>query len=212
MIMLSKGPKPQILQQKAEAWTQDLISAVAEHDPDKVKTVTKRYNHPEVKAALKAETKGKCAYCEAYVTGVSHGDIEHVTPKSRDRARTFDWSNLTFSCQICNQNKSDKEGIIDPYEEDPDEHLFFVGAFAKGKSNDGIKTVIELKLNRASLIESRNREIERYANEIEKVFLIEDAHVKKLLFQTMIDSLDTGHPEFIAACRVVLQTHKPTEP
>jgi hypothetical protein len=204
MIKLVKGVAPEILKRKGQDWTRDLLAAVDADDKDLIKALTKRYNHPDVKAALKSETQEKCAYCEAKVTDVAHGDIEHVTPKSIDRAKTFDWENLTFSCQLCNQNKSDKEGIIDPYVEEPSEHIFFAGAFAKGRTLEGARTVLELKLNRLSLIESRNREIERYADQLEKVFLIQDARTKELLIKGMLDDLNTGRPEFVAACLIVL--------
>lgn len=212
MIKLAKGDEPEILRQRKENWTKDLLAAVAAGDAEQIKSLTRRYNHPEVKDALKEETRGKCAYCEAYVTDVAHGDIEHVTPKSIRRDLTFDWANLTFACQICNQNKSSKEDLLDPYIDEPGEHLFFAGPFAKGRTPDGTRTVIELRLNRPSLIESRNREIERYADQIEKVFLVEDDLIKELLIRGMFDELNSGRPEFIAACRVVLERCDPQAP
>lgn len=212
MIKLEKGVEPEILQQRKEDWTKDLLAAVTAGDTERVKSLTRRYNHPEVKNALKEETRGKCAYCEAYVIDVAHGDIEHVTPKSINRDLTFDWANLTFACQLCNQNKSNKEDLLDPYVDEPDEHLFFAGSFAKGRTASGTRTVMELHLNRPSLIESRNREIERYADQIEKVFLINDDRIKELLIQGLFDELNSGRPEFIAACRVILAQYAPKAP
>ncbi|WP_182446986.1 HNH endonuclease [Cereibacter sphaeroides] len=211
MIRLFKGAAPEILTRKGEDWTRELLAAVEAGDAERIKVATRRYNHPEVKDALKDETKGKCAYCEAKVTDVAHGDIEHVTPKSVERMRTFDWENLTFSCQLCNQNKSDKAGILDPYTEEPSEHIFFAGAFAKGKTPDGARTVLELKLNRIPLIESRNREIERYADQIEKVFLIKDDRTKELLIRGILEDLNTGQPEFVAACLAVVMQYQPKQ-
>lgn len=204
MIKLTKGAEPEVLIRNKEKWTRDLLAAIEANDVVQIKKLTKRYNHPEVKAALKNETHEKCAYCEAKVTDVAHGDIEHVTPKSVNKEKTFEWENLTFSCQICNQNKSDKEGVVDPYVDDPDGHLFFAGAFAKGKTLEGMQTVMELKLNRISLIESRNREIERYADQLEKIFLVPDQRAKNLLLSGLLDELNSGRPEFIAACRLVI--------
>ncbi|GAW33659.1 HNH endonuclease [Roseovarius sp. A-2] len=207
MIKLTKSDKPAVLENNAQNWTEELLAALADQNDERVKTLMRRYNHHEVKTALKAETKEKCAYCEARVTDVAHGDIEHVTPKSIEIERTYDWNNLTFACQICNQNKSNKENIIDPYESNPEDHLFFAGAFAKGKTLAGTRSVLELKLNRTALVESRNREIERYADQIEKIFLVEDKRTRVLLIRGMLDELDTGRPEFVAACRVVLRQY-----
>ncbi|MGR3503562.1 HNH endonuclease [Pseudaestuariivita sp.] len=207
MIKLKKGQEPQVLKDNSSTWTKELLAAIAANDKDEIKRKTKRYNHPEVKSALKQETKEKCAYCEAKVTAVAHGDIEHVTPKSIDRSLTFLWENLTFACQICNQKKSAKEDILDPYSDQPDDHLFFAGAFVKGRTPEGTRTVLELDLNRAPLLESRNREIERYAGEVEKVFLVQDVELKRLLFDSLIAELESGEPEHIAACRVVLETY-----
>lgn len=209
MIRLSKVAEPDVLLRNRNDWTRDLLAAVGANDRDEIARVTKRYNHIDIKSALKEETREKCAYCEARVTDVAHGDIEHITPKSNARHQTFDWDNLTFSCQICNQHKSSKDGIVDPYVDEPDEHIFFVGPFVKGRSDMGARTVLELKLNRVPLIESRNREIERYANEIEKIFLIQDDRTRKLLFQSLLEDLDSGRPEFIAACRTAVAANRP---
>ncbi len=211
MIKLTKGLEPEVLIRNKENWTHDLLAAVRAQDAERIKAVTKRYNHPEVKSALKEETHQKCAYCEAKVTDVAHGDIEHVTPKSLNREQTFEWRNLTFSCQICNQNKSAKEGIIDPYIDEPNDHMFFAGAFAKGRSLEGSRTVLELKLNRVALIESRNREIERYADQLEKIFLIPDERTKELFFLAMLEELDSGQPEFVATCRLILERYRPEQ-
>jgi hypothetical protein len=74
------------------------------------------------KATIWAFFNGKCAYCEARLTGNQHGDVEHFRPKKavirndgkavRD-SRTgeahqgyywlaYDWHNLLPSCEICN--------------------------------------------------------------------------------------------------------------
>lgn len=208
MIKLTKGEEPEILKYNRETWTADLLAAVADNDQDDIKRKTKRYNHPDIKAALKRETSEKCAYCEAKITVVAHGDIEHVSPKSLDRTLTFAWENLTFSCQICNQRKSAKDNILDPYSIEPADHLFFAGSFVKGRTPEGARTVLELELNRVALLESRNREIERYANEIEKIFLVPSTDLKRLILDNLLADLGTGKPEFIAACRTVVNTYR----
>lgn len=56
------------------------------------------------KGALKTDTGGKCAYCEASTDVVAHGDVEHFRPKSIYWWLAFVFDNYLFSCQICNQS------------------------------------------------------------------------------------------------------------
>ena len=55
------------------------------------------------KVQLKADTHGKCAYCESPTDVVAHGDVEHFRPKSLYWWLTYCYDNYLFSCQICNQ-------------------------------------------------------------------------------------------------------------
>lgn len=55
------------------------------------------------KSLLKAESGGKCAYCEAPVEAVAHGDVEHFRPKSVYWWLAYCYDNYAYSCQICNQ-------------------------------------------------------------------------------------------------------------
>lgn len=55
------------------------------------------------KGQLKAETHGKCAYCEASTATVAYGDVEHFRPKSVYWWLAYCYDNYLFSCQICNQ-------------------------------------------------------------------------------------------------------------
>ncbi|WP_422050252.1 HNH endonuclease [Shimia sp.] len=208
MIKLTKLEEPEVLKQNKETWRTELLDALENGNKDEIATKRRRYNHPQIKSRLKEETSEKCAYCEAKVTDVAHGDIEHITPKSKDASLTFEWVNLTFSCQVCNQRKSNKEGVLDPYKEDPNDHLFFAGPLVKGKSAQGVSTVLVLDLNRAPLIESRNREIERYANELQQICLLEDQALKDLVFQSLLTDLESRKPEFIAACRQVIKAYQ----
>ena len=74
------------------------------------------YGAKSVKNALKKDQHGKCAFCEAKVEHIAHGDVEHFRPKKGFRQSSTDdlgrpgyywlayaWGNLFFACQICNQ-------------------------------------------------------------------------------------------------------------
>ena len=52
---------------------------------------------------LLAETGGKCAYCEAPISVVAFGDVEHYRPKSIYWWLAYCYDNYLASCQICNQ-------------------------------------------------------------------------------------------------------------
>ncbi len=55
------------------------------------------------KAQLKAESGGKCAYCEALTAKVAHGDVEHFRPKANYWWLAYCYENYLYSCQICNE-------------------------------------------------------------------------------------------------------------
>lgn len=73
------------------------------------------YGHAEVKEALKDLQAGKCCFCEAKITHISHGDVEHFRPKAgwvQDKEKlnrpgyywlAYDWQNLLLCCEICNR-------------------------------------------------------------------------------------------------------------
>jgi len=104
-------------------WTREASDNPRSRWAQRRRTVTLR----RVKDAL-VETHGgieRCAYCE-------HNEartIDHFEPISRAPRRTFDWTNLLLSCDICNGNKGDGfvgpggEHPVDPLAEDPGDHL-----------------------------------------------------------------------------------------
>src|SRR5688572_16918774 len=110
------------------------------------------YKHPENKVVLINASHGKCMYCESRVDHISYGDIEHIRPKSRYLQLEFDWSNLGYVCSKCNIAKHDKfeedTPYINPYDEEPEDHLITVGAWLKHKagSERGQLTIIDVDL------------------------------------------------------------------
>lgn len=165
MIKLEKRPIPKRLADNAAAWTKVVVDKKNAGETPTPAELS-RYRHPDIKDVLVEETAGKCAYCESKLQHIHHGDVEHMYPKSLDPTKTFEWPNLTLACEVCNQNKSNKdpllEHIIDPYQTDPEEHLIFAGGlvFARG-TQQGTATRILLELHRAELVEMRNDQLER---------------------------------------------------
>jgi uncharacterized protein (TIGR02646 family) len=74
------------------------------------------YGHDSVKQSLIAAQYGKCCFCEAKITHIAYGDVEHFRPKAGYRQEpadplsrpgyywlAYEWSNLYLACQMCNQ-------------------------------------------------------------------------------------------------------------
>jgi len=191
MIKLEKRPIPKRLEDNSVDWTKAVVDT---KNAGLLPTPTElsRYRHPDIKAVLVEETAGKCAYCESKLQHIHHGDVEHIYPKSLDPTKTFEWQNLTLACEVCNQNKSNKdpflENIIDPYQTDPEQHLIFAGGlvFARG-TREGTSTRILLELHRAELVEMRNDQLEKvmaiYTQILDATLPLT---VRKALYQDMI--------------------------
>lgn len=208
MRKLSKGHKPQVLQENEEQWQNELMAAIASGDKEEIGKKTKRYGHKDIKDALIAENHGKCAYCEAYVRHVSHGDIEHISPKSKDPEKTFDWNNLTLACERCNLKKSNAEGVIDPHVDDPDAHLLFVAAVVRGRTTKGmqsIKPTRGLDLNRTELVERRGVQISRYADSYERIIQEQDEVKRSILIEALQNDLTDPKTEYSAMLNALHQ-------
>lgn len=132
--------------------------------------INKNYRDPENKKVLIDASYGKCMYCEAYIRSTSFGDIEHIKPKSKFPELEFEWNNLGFCCQRCNNNKLNKynENIapINPYDEDPVSFLFAQGAYIWHLEDNlrGEKTIKDINLNRKELLEKRLEAVSRIKN------------------------------------------------
>ena len=187
MIKLTKLAEPEILRNHGEEWTRAFIEKI-EKGEKPTATEASRYRHPDIKAKIIEETHGKCAYCESKLRHIHHGDVEHIYPKSLDETKRFQWDNLTLACEICNQNKSNKdprtEHIIDPYEIDPDQHILFIGPliFPKG-TPQGQSTTVLLDLNRSDLVERRKEKLSQIMASYNTVFQsnLPDATKKAIL-------------------------------
>ncbi|WP_323142693.1 HNH endonuclease [Massilia phyllosphaerae] len=207
MIKLKKLAEPEILVNHAAAWTKTLIEKIASGTPatDGEKS---RYRHADIKKVLVKETNGKCAYCESKLLHVTYGDVEHIVPKSTKVDVTFEWSNLTLACDVCNTNKSDKfshgVGFVDPYVDDPVDHFNFVGGLVLAKPGDHDARLTEetLKLNRTELVERRNQRI-RYLREQVEVIRHAPANLQQVLIASLQQELDDDK-EYAAIARACL--------
>lgn len=149
------------------------------------------YNHAKVKAQLRADQHDKCCYCESLFTNTSYGDVEHFRPKAGYQQvwegplhkpgyywLAYEWSNLFFSCQICNQEckgnyfplanhtaarakthhndiGQEQPLLLNPALDTPSNHLSFVGDAIKAIDARGAASIQGFGLDRPELIKSR---------------------------------------------------------
>jgi uncharacterized protein (TIGR02646 family) len=150
------------------------------------------YGHKSVKVLLRQLQHGKCCFCEDYIAHVEHGDVEHFRPKGgfqTDEQQplqtpgyywlAYDFSNLFYCCQICNQVykknyfplsdeskrvRSHRENfqvenslLIHPGIDEPEKHLTFIGEVIKplDGSQKGAETIKRAGLDRPELEDDR---------------------------------------------------------
>jgi hypothetical protein len=209
MIKLTKGPSPDILVRLAATWTQALLDRIAkgEKPTDAEKS---RYRHPDIKTALTIETHAKCAYCESKVRHITHGDIDHIVPKSTAPEKAFEWTNLTLACDLCNENKSDHfgnhEDLVDPYAIHPSEHFLFEGPLILPipGSDPGLMTETVLKLNRSELVERRQDKIRHLLAQVHALARIRDAALRSVVRKDIVDKECTVKQEYAGLARHVV--------
>ncbi len=155
-----------------ESSTDDFTSNVSKKNRDVKKFPFDNliYGDKTVKNQLIAEQNEKCCFCEAVFNANGYGDVEHFRPKATYKSDrklkypayywfVYDWYNLMFSCQRCNQEykgnefpvldentrvkshqdtntiSNEKHTLINPIEEDPENFICFKAEIPKPKSN-----------------------------------------------------------------------------
>ena len=210
MIELSKLPEPHILAVNADIWTKAILEK-QENGLEPTKAEMNRYNQPAIKQVLIAETEGKCAYCESKILHVTFGDIEHITPKSSDLAVRFLWSNLTLACDVCNQRKSNIEGLLDPYTDNPGDYLQFIGDLVLPADCDGkgFRTYTVLALNRPALRERRYERLAYIERLLVGIVAQTDPELVEVLRQDLCNNELRDGSEFAAAVRNYVDMRAP---
>lgn len=208
MIRLSKADIPDVLRAKANAWTEALLEKLSAGGT--IESIDReRYRHVEIKEALKVETNRKCAYCESHMLHVSYGDIEHIVPKSREPSLMYEWTNLTLACSVCNTCKGAYAGsdgsLVDPYFDQPDEHLHFEGPIilpAPGSAK-GFVTEPTFKLNRPDLFERRVARLKRLNTLLDLIARETNADARRVMLNDLQNER-ADDVEYAGMCRAYL--------
>ena len=198
MIKLLKIAEPEIVEIHGEQWTEDFVALKAAGGTDA--KVESRHRHAAIKTALFVETNDKCAYCEEKIRSSQHGDVEHIDPKSLHPDRYLVWENLTIACAICNNKKRDHTGLINPYVDEPDQHLAWCGPLVSPSPGSfmGSLTVRCLGLNRTELLLKRSAKIAAIMNLFELMDREVDDAVKQVILEDIMSKCEKTE-EFSAA-------------
>ena len=131
MIRIHRTSAPAVLESEGVP-AMKALTAQVQRDPNRVvesndfqKDI---YGHADVKAALIQTQRHKCAFCEAKITHVSFGHVEHFRPKGGYKQKTgeslhrpgsywlaYAWDNLLLACELCNSRyKGNLFPLADP--------------------------------------------------------------------------------------------------
>lgn len=142
MIKLQRAKRPEYL-------TPSKVQELTDEFKSKKISV---WNKEQIKNPLLESSYRKCAYCECtLVTESNYMEVEHFEDKYRNPDKVVEWENLLPSCKKCNSKKGghdvNKEPIINPYNDEPKDHLFFKLYRLQAKDNKGRNTIEVVDLN-----------------------------------------------------------------
>ena len=206
MIKIDKGLYPKILDSEKVKLANEQITNFYSRKSREQKRYSFHFDKAvlnELKEVLHERFHGKCGYCEILIPSHEYGTIDRFRPHNgvRDNKNYFkdlywwlayDWDNLIYSCQECNQYKAnyfpidgkralnkdndlEKENklLLNPCIDNPNHHISYDDKTGKliGLTNIGEQTIQLLRLNRENLNEERRKVVNNLINDY---YLLED--------------------------------------
>ncbi len=123
MRKFQRLPEPAFLAENKQKWTGAWI-AKRNATPPKAwawpQYEKQRINIRLLDEGLKTQTQNHCSFCDHYPVSPPGVDtIEHFKPKSRFPEQAFEWENLYYCCNFCQQkNNNYDEDLLRPDAED----------------------------------------------------------------------------------------------
>jgi hypothetical protein len=123
----------------------------------------------------------------------SYPHVEHIKPKAQSKypELEFVWDNLGYACEVCNDTKGDKYDescpFVNPCDEDPENFIVFIGAWAVAKKGDerGEYTIDELSLNRDGLLKKRQERLKGIDIEIKAAYRTKNVKLRNKLIEDL---------------------------
>lgn len=113
------------------------------------------WNNDKIKTPLLESSFYKCAYCQCPLsTESNYMEVEHFEDKKHNPDKVVVWENLLPSCKKCNGSKGThdviSEPILNPFVDDPREHLYMRLYRFRGKTDKGTTTIDVTNLNHST--------------------------------------------------------------
>ncbi len=143
------------------------------------------WNVDAIKGPLLKSSFGKCAYCECDLTEESkYMEVEHFEDKKNNPNKVVVWVNLLPSCKKCNGSKGThdvvKEPIVNPYDDDPTDHLSLRLFRMRGLTEKGENIIDVVGLNNSERLVLKRFEIGNKISEcVEECWIRYDKFNKK---------------------------------
>ncbi len=165
MIRLQRPSLSAAAQVRLDARSKQLCELLASGDEIPKNLLSYYRTATEIKPKLRDSTYTKCMYCESMIGHVYFGDVEHILPVHHFPNLRLSYDNLGYCCAVCNNNKLDyydpAAGLVDPYSDDPSDHIGSRGPSLRALSDIGHATITILELNRPELLLRRHDSFEQ---------------------------------------------------
>ncbi len=114
-----RGPKPQVLEEKGDDWTESWVKRSSEGGKFAWQQYDKKKLNAILVPLLREQTEGHWSFCDGYpLTATSLETIEHFRPKGKGLfpELAFGWENLFYCCQRCQGEKLEQfdEELLKP--------------------------------------------------------------------------------------------------
>ena len=227
MIKVNRVAKPTSLQSHEVKWLRKIRAALdlcskattdveQKNAKDKLDLALNKYSQTDVKTTLVTMFHGKCAYCEAKITHIDYGDIEHFRPKDIYPLLAVEWDNLLLACRVCNGaefkgtkfplDSSGNPLLINPCIDEPDAHLEFVFdektkfALVVSKDTKGAESEKTYGLNRNR---SKDNLVQHRSLVVQKLIFIATYYHTDTKAKELLDLACENSGEYAAFARMV---------
>ncbi len=98
------------------------------YKPSRTKTPSSQAKHRWFLDELRTDFNQRCWYCDLHDSQMwwkEQFEVDHFIPQSEDETKKLDYSNLVYSCRLCNRFKSSKYSVSEPCFIDPEDNRYW---------------------------------------------------------------------------------------